>query len=68
MRNRFKQEVHQIVERYSLPELVLVLDLHSAFLLSNIFSMTELVAMKVVYIEKMEVKRKKLDRHALYFC
>ena len=24
--------------------------------------------MKIVYIERLEVKRKKLDRHALYFC
>ena len=46
----------------------MVLDLHSAFLLSNMFSVTELVAMKIVYIERLEVKRKKLERHAVYFC
>lgn len=39
----------------------------SAFLLSNIFTITELVAIKIIYIEKLEVKRKKLDKHALYF-
>jgi hypothetical protein len=29
--------------------------------------MTELVAMGVVFVERLEVKRKRLDRHAIYF-
>lgn len=67
VRDRFKAEIKQIVDKYSLPELVLVLDLYSAFLLSNLFVLTDLVAMKIVYIERLEVKRKKMNHHAVYF-
>lgn len=46
---------------------MIVLDATSAFLLSNIFTVTELVAIKILFLERLEVKRKKLDKHALYF-
>lgn len=50
MKGRFQQEVADILAKYSLTELVIVLDSVSAFLLSNIFSITELVAMKILFI------------------
>ena len=46
---------------------MIVLDTTSAFLLSNILSINDLVSMKIIFIEKLEVERKKLDKHALYF-
>lgn len=47
---RFKKEVEEIVSKYSLTELVIVLDTTSAFLLSNILSINDLVSMKIIFI------------------
>ena len=47
--------------------MVLVTDIKTAFKISNLFKVPELVEMGIIFIERLEVKRKKLDYHALYF-
>lgn len=36
-------------------------------ILTHLFRLTEIVSMKVNYIERLDKKRKKLNQHALYF-
>lgn len=45
----------------------MILDLSSAKVLSALFTITELVGHGVSFIERLEVERKSLPYHALYF-
>jgi hypothetical protein len=66
-KKRFIDEFIRIKERYELNNIVLVLDLPSARIISGLFSITELVEHGIVFIERLEVTRKPLDHHAIYF-
>lgn len=67
IRRRFREEFKRISQKYELSSMVLVLDLVSARIISTLFSITELVDSKIVFIERLEVQRKPLEHHAIYF-
>ena len=43
------------------------MDIKTAFKISNVLKVSELVEVGITFIERLEVKRKKLDYHAIYF-
>lgn len=47
--------------------MVLVLDLASAKIISGLFTITQLVGQGIVFVERLEVVRKKLEHHTIYF-
>ena len=47
--------------------MVIVLDKISANIVSHLFTITELVEIGIVFVETLEVNRKPLQHHALYF-
>lgn len=45
-----------------------MVNLSTALLISNLFKIPELVEMKIIYLERLEVKRKRMNTlHAIYF-
>ncbi len=47
--------------------MVLILDLEASIIISNYFKVTELVDLKINFLERLEVKRKRMtDLHGVY--
>jgi len=60
-------EFTRIKEKHQLNSIVIVLDISSAKFISKLMTMTELVDYGIVFVERLEVVRKKLEHHAIYF-
>jgi hypothetical protein len=52
-KKRFVDEFNRIREKYELSNIVLVLDLASAKIISNLFSVIELVDKGIVFVERL---------------
>ena len=67
VRQRFIKTLTGIMTKASVKELVLVLDNYTTNLISNIFVLSELVGLGVTMLERLDLKRKPLQMHVLYF-
>lgn len=67
VKQRFIRAVQKIMSKASLKEIVIILDAYTINLISNLFSVSELVGIGITIIERLDLKRKPLEMQALYF-